>query len=232
MIMGLNLFKKRGVGNIYLPGRRQIRAWRKAAKRMNWRIGNAEFKQIPSPPHLTDTDLLDGFNGVVLSYGFGSDGNDGSDSVRSGKVAWQYACKKYFTTTWQCRYIDFDNPSHMRLRPTAPVRPKGFYFAKMKLEKSYVDFTVSRYLKQLRGGETGCGAEGVQLLTITHPHIPVLMNKRLIPFMAFADYEVAPHGFYDFFDALQMFSSNETLGLGIGHVDRNYPLFGIPILRF
>ncbi len=57
------------------------------------------------------------------------------------------------------------------------------------------------------------------MLTITHPHIPDLMNKRLIPFMALADYEVAPYGFNDFLYALQMFSSNETLGLGIGHVD-------------
>jgi hypothetical protein len=35
-----------------------------------------------------------------------------------------------------------------------------------------------------------------------------------------------------FFDALQMFCSVDTLGLGIGNVDRNYPLFGIPTLRF
>ena len=49
--------------------------------------------------------------------------------------------------------------------------------------------------------------------------------------MAFADYDVAPYGFNDFFDAVQMFCSNETLGLGIGNVDYNYPLFGIPTQR-
>lgn len=41
-----------------------------------------------------------------------------------------------------------------------------------------------------------------------------------------------PHGFNDIYDALQMYCSNNTLGIGIGNVDRNYPLFGIPTLRF
>jgi len=59
-----------------------------------------------------------------------------------------------------------------------------------------------------------------------------MMNDRKIPFMALADYDVAPYGFNDFFDAVQIFCSNEVLGLGIGNVDFNYPLFGIPTIRF
>jgi len=47
-----------------------------------------------------------------------------------------------------------------------------------------------------------------------------------------ADYDVAPFGYNDFFDAPQMFCSNDILGMGIGHVDRNCPLFGIPTLHF
>lgn len=38
-------------------------------------------------------------------------------------------------------------------------------------------------------------------------------------------------GYSDFFDAAQIFCSNEVLGLGIGNMDRDYPLFGIPTLR-
>ena len=53
-----------------------------------------------------------------------------------------------------------------------------------------------------------------------------------MPFMALADYDVAPHGFNDFYDAPQLFCSNNILGLGIRNVDRNYPLFGLPTLRF
>jgi hypothetical protein len=49
--------------------------------------------------------------------------------------------------------------------------------------------------------------------------------------MALADYDVAPYGYNDFFDAPQLFCSNNKLGLGIGNVDRNYPLFGIPTLQ-
>ena len=41
-----------------------------------------------------------------------------------------------------------------------------------------------------------------------------------------------PFGFNDFFDAVQVFCSRQTLGLGIGHVDRDYPGFGIPALSF
>ena len=49
--------------------------------------------------------------------------------------------------------------------------------------------------------------------------------------MALADYDVAPYGFGDFFDSVQIFCSEEVLGLGIGNVDFNYPLFGIPTIR-
>lgn len=59
-----------------------------------------------------------------------------------------------------------------------------------------------------------------------------MMRKNKIPFMALADYDIAPYGFNDFFDAAQIFFSSGVLGLGIGNVDRNYPLFGIPTLRF
>ena len=69
-------------------------------------------------------------------------------------------------------------------------------------------------------------------LTLTHRHFQKLMNDRKAPFMTLADYDVAPYGFHDFFDAAQMFCSNRVIGLGIGNVDHNYPLFGIPTLRF
>ena len=58
------------------------------------------------------------------------------------------------------------------------------------------------------------------------------MNEKNMPFMALADYDVAPYGDEDFFDAPQVFHSIGVLSLGIGHVDRNYPLFGIPTIRF
>ena len=89
--------------------------------------------------------------------------------------------------------------------------------------------TVSQFRKRL-GNETGLGPEGIQLLTITHRHLQKLMNDRKMPFMALADYDVAPYGHNDFFDAVQMFCSNNVLGLGIGNVDQDYPLFGIPSL--
>ncbi len=48
--------------------------------------------------------------------------------------------------------------------------------------------------------------------------------------MILADYDIAPYGYYDFFDTLQIFSSNRILGLGIGNADQNYTGFGIPTM--
>jgi len=214
------------------PVERQVRAWRRAGRRMHWRIPAAAFRQLPAAPVLTPTDREDGFVGVILSYGFGRANENCSDAILSGKLAWERACRRWRVKTWQCRYVDFDKPDHMRLRPGAPPRPQGFYFAKFRPGAAFLDWTVSRYLKQLPAGDTGCGPEGIQLLTVTHPQLAAMMNRRQTPFMAFADFDVAPHGFNDFYDALQVFCSNDTLGLGIGNVDRNYPLFGIPTLRF
>jgi len=210
---------------------RQLRRWRKANRRMGWGIPPSAFRRLPAGPILTPADLAEGFVGIILCYGFDSRSGPSADAVLSGKRAWDYACHRWQVKTWQCRYIDFDQPDHMRLRPGAPARPQGFYYAKLKLGDNFIHWTVARFRKQLPSGDTGCGPEGVQLLAITHPGLAAMMNRRRMPFMAFADYDVAPHGFSDFYDALQMFCSNDTLGLGIGNVDRNYPLFGIPALR-
>jgi hypothetical protein len=198
---------------------------------MAWGIKQEAFERIGTPPPLTDEDRQQGFIGVALFYGFGDDGSGHADPVLSGKLAWEYAQKAKRGKTWQCEYIDFNRSEDIRLRPGALARPKGFYFSKFQPGKKYKAFTVSQVRKGFNG-ETGCGPEGIQFLAITHRHFQRLMNERKIPFMALADYDVAPYGFNDFFDAAQLFHSIGVLGLGIGNVDQNYPLFGIPTLRF
>lgn len=223
--------KRFDANNFILSVPYQIKAWRKANRKMKWGIGEAVFAAIGPTPSLTTRDRSDGFTGVILSHGFGDDGQGNADSVLSGRLAWEYARKKHRGRTWQCRYIEFDKADHFRLRPGARPRPKGFYFSKFRPGDMFLNLTVARYLKNINI-DTGCGPEGVQMLAVTHPHLAVLMNERKIAFMAFADYEVAPYGYNDFFDAMQMFCSNNVLGLGIGNVDSNYPMFGIPTLRF
>ena len=212
----------------------QIKAWKKANRKMKWGIPEKAFTAIGPPPVLSSRDREDGFVGTILSYGFGDDGRGSADAVLSGRLAWEYARRKRRGAIWHCRYIDFDKADHFRLRPTAPPRPKGFYFAKFRPGDRFMTLTVAKFIKSLGhdSGDTGCGPEGIQLITVTHGHLAQLMNQRKIAFMAFADYEVAPYGYNDFFDSLQMFCSNNTLGLGIGNIDNNYPLFGIPTLRF
>jgi hypothetical protein len=216
-----------------LPVAVQIKAWRKAVRQMRWSISEGELADAAALPLpvLTDEERKQGFAGTALFYGFGDDGSNGSDAVLSGKLTWEYTCRSRKGKTWQCEYVDFNKPDDIRLNPDAPRRPKGFYFAKIQLGARFQQMTVNQMRRSL-DGDTGLGPEGFQLLGITHPHLADWMSARKIPFMALADYDVAPYGYNDFFDAPQLFCSNLILGLGIGNVDRNYPLFGIPTLRF
>ncbi len=89
------------------PVSAQITAWRKANRKMRWGIPEKVFETISAPPRLTDTDIRDGFAGVILSYGFGDDGQGNADAALSGKLAWDFAVKRRRPKTWQCEYIAF-----------------------------------------------------------------------------------------------------------------------------
>lgn len=217
--------------DLILPMQEQVNAWRKASRKMGWEITADEFERLEALPSLRDEDRVQGFMGTVLFYGFGEDDAGNADAVLSGQLAWEYACKLRKPKTWQCEYVNFNRPQDIRLRPGAPGRPRGFYWAMLQPGERNINMTVSQLRKKL-GTDTGCGPEGFQLLAVTHTHFAGLMTERKMPFMALADYDVAPYGFNDFYDAPQIFCSNHILGLGIGNVDRNYPLFGIPTLRF
>lgn len=228
----LALRKKSKIGyDFILPIHRQIELWRTANRKMSWGIPDDEFHHLGDSPQITDKDKKDGFISIILSYGFGEDGLGNADAVLSGRLAWEYAQKTMKKKTWKCEYFDFDSPDRLKLRPNAPGRPKGFYYVKFQTGERYMNLKVSQLLDRLNG-DTGCGPEGIQLLTITHTHFADMMNERKMPFMTFADYNIAPYGHNDFFDAMQMFCSNNILGLGIGNVDFNYHFFGIPVLRF
>ena len=218
-------------GDLILPMQEQVKAWHNANRKMDWAIADDEFDSLEALPLPGDEDRIQGFTGAVLFYGFGEDDSGNSDAVLSGQLAWDYACKLRKRKTWQCEYVDFKKAEDIRLRPGAPGRPRGFYWAKLHPGERHINMTVSQLRKKL-GTSTGCGPEGFQLLAITHTYFGDLMTARKMPFMALADYDVAPYGFNDFYDAPQIFCSNHILGLGIGNVDRNYPLFGIPTLRF
>jgi hypothetical protein len=233
LLMTRSFSRKSNDGDSYiLPISKQIQSWRKANRRMRWGIRKDELQRINAPPPLTDNDKENGFVGVILCYGFGDDGNGNADAVLSGKTAWDYARKRRSGNIWQCEYIDFENrPRDIRLRLQAPKRPKGFYSVKFRPGGDTLSKTVSQVRKSL-SGDTGCGPEGFQFLSITHPHLADRMNRQKIHFFALADYDVAPYGFNDFYDVPQLFCGIGVLGMGLGHVDRNYPLFGIPTIRF
>jgi len=219
-----------GQGHLILPMRKQVKTWQIANRKMAWGITEEEFEQVGDPPLLTEDDRRRGYIGSVLFYGFGDEGTGHADPVLSGKMAWEYAVKRKKSGTWHCEYVHFDKPDHFRPRSGAPPRPKGFYYAKFQPGERFRLLTVSQLRKQLKQ-ETGCGPEGFQFLAITHRHFQGMMDEGKIPFMALADYDVAPYGYSDFFDAPQIFARDGILALGIGNVDNNYPLFGIPTIR-
>lgn len=58
-----------GEGPLILPVEAQIKAWRKANRKMEWGIRMEEFDRIEAPPLFTETDQEQGLIGVVLCYG-------------------------------------------------------------------------------------------------------------------------------------------------------------------
>lgn len=208
----------------------QIKTWHAANNTMSWGIKNEEFDNIMLPSPMTERDREQGFAGVVLCFGFGDNGSGYSDSALTGKRVWDYARRIRKRMIWQSPYINFDRSDSFRLRPGAPARPRGFYFALIHTGERYQSLTVSQARARFEDS-TGCGPEGFQFLCITHRHFTDMMDRREVPVMVLADYDVAPYGFNDFFDAPHLFSSKGILGLGIGNVDRIYQGFGIPVVK-
>ena len=99
---------------LILPINQQIKAWHKANRKMAWGISIEEFDSIESPPLLTEEDQNNGFAGVVLFYGFGSDGCGQADSIMSANVCWEYARTYKKKNMWQCEYIDFERTETAR----------------------------------------------------------------------------------------------------------------------
>jgi len=84
---------------LILSVNKQIKAWHKANHKMRWGIMKEEFDRIDAPPPLSESDINQGFIGAVLFYGFGDDGCGNADPVLSGKLAWEYARKRWWRKT-------------------------------------------------------------------------------------------------------------------------------------
>jgi hypothetical protein len=225
--LGGRLFSSRPVHGFILSRDAQVRAWKRANDKMAWGIGDEEFAGIQDASKVSDEERKDGFVGPVLFYGFGGDGKGSADAVLSGKLAWEYAVhrRKRRGGTWTCGYVKFDDPKFLRLRENALPRPKGFYFGKIHLGKRYHNLSVARVRKELKH-EVGFGPEGIQFLAVTHPHYVKMMDGVEIPYIFLPDYDVAPFGFGDFYDAPFLLSTGNKLGMGVGNMSRPYPKYG------
>jgi len=205
----------------------QIDAWQRANRRMQWNIPKDEFRSIPPAPILTDADLSKEFTRLVLFRGFGDDGRGYADTVLSGRLVWDLIRKEFDGRLWKCEDLDFERSGCVRLRPGARQRPKGFYWGKVHAGSRYQTFSASEF-RRLARAEAAFSHEGFQMIGVTHPHLITKFGGPDLPSMSLADYDVAPYGFGDYFDVPQLFCMKGVLALGLGHVERNYPAFGIP----
>jgi hypothetical protein len=218
-------------GQLWRGAAAQLRAWRWANRRQGWGIAAAEFAAVLPPPSLGPAERELGLRAALLCYGFGP-GPDAADAVLSGRLAWERARARWRWRTWQCQYVDLNDPQRIRPRPGAPQRPRGFYWALFRPGGELADTPVQRLLRAgLPPGLTGAGPEALQMMAVTHPHLGRAMERGRLNFMALADFEVAPYGFGDFCEAPRLFFSQGTLGLGVGNLAGVYPRFGIPLLR-
>ena len=74
--------KNRDPPKLILPVQKQIKTWRKACRKMGWRITEEEFKRVTNMPLLSEDDIQQGFIGAALFYGFGDDGSGNSDVLQ------------------------------------------------------------------------------------------------------------------------------------------------------
>ena len=73
---------------LILTAQDQIKAWRRAIRKMDWKIPDDEFGTLKAIPLLNNEDRIQGFKGAVLFYGFGEDDSGNSDAVLSGQLGW------------------------------------------------------------------------------------------------------------------------------------------------
>lgn len=209
----------------------QVDAWRRSNHRMGWGISDAAFHAITTPPELTKEDHADEVAAVVLFHGFGDDGTGNADAVASGRLAWEATRRNRKGRIWTCEHLDFKEPGCLRLWPGARPRPKGFYWGKVHTGSRYQTFSAAEF-RARHQEESALSLEGLEMVAVTHSHMAPSIGSPGFPAMSLADYEVAPYGFGDYFDVPHLFFTNGLLALGLGHVDRNYPAFGIPTVRF
>ena len=80
------ILKDRDSSDLILSYQKQIRAWRKARRKMGWRIREEEFESIAEMPFLSQDDIQQEFVATALFYGFGDDFNGNANPVLSGKM--------------------------------------------------------------------------------------------------------------------------------------------------
>ena len=67
--------KTKDLSHVISAMNKQIKAWRRANRKMAWGIKKEEFDNIQSPPPLSEDDRSEGFIDVGLFYGFGDGGS-------------------------------------------------------------------------------------------------------------------------------------------------------------
>lgn len=153
----------------------------------------------------------------------------GGDVVLSARLAWEYICS-YRKRAWKSPYVRFE-AGCMKSADNEPARPSGFFIKKLPIEdrkgigKKFQGKSVANARENL-GDDWGMGFEGIQVLGITHPHYPELMDGAEIPFIDLPGLALAPGGVGGFCGAPYLYFSGGELGLYDSRVVHTVPLHG------
>ncbi len=144
-----------------------------------------------------------------------------SDVVLSAKLAWEWVVS--YRKTWKSSYVRFES-AFMKPADNEPRRPTGFFIKKLPEEdkegigKKFQGKSVADARKNLKG-DWGMGFEGIQVLGITLPHYPELMDGGKVPFIDLPGLAIVPFGDGGFYYAPYLYFYGGELRLYYGHVD-------------
>jgi len=216
-----------GAGQVFLPPGLQFRffagynAWLKASRPEH---------AIPESEMTEWKGRLPGLPAEAMLFYCHRNAGGKADVVLSSQLAWEYACA--CRRTWKYEGVVFST-DRMKLADREPARPAGFYVMQLPEQDRKAGAIGKRFRKQavcsvhqaLGQQDWGMASEAIQIVAITNPHYPELMDGGRIPFIDLPGLLVDPRGDGGFGRAAYLDFDGAGLGLScdrVGNVGSRY----------
>ena len=216
-----------GASQVFLPPVLQFRFF----------AGYNAWLKVSHPEHAIPDDEMTGMEvrlpgllaGAMVFYCHRNADNQ-ADVVLTGQLAWEYAC--LCRKTWKYDGVVFNPTRRMKLADRGLARPAGFYAMRLPKEdrsagigKRFQRMAVQS-VRQTLIQDWGMASEGLQIMAITHPHYPELMDGNKIPFIDLPGLAVDPDGVGSFIHAPCLRFHDGELGLYCFRVEGANPGYG------